>query len=260
MADCPWQDSRRGLCQRCRGEGGDSRPRRAQSVAGALYLRALETWEPKSQDVERPRSDGRGGHRWLMRCRESESSGPSMSARAAGRMFYRDALEHNAIIHEVRVLAVGLPTRHPLEVYRLWFWMACALLVENSRAPRPRLPLAVIDGEDASFRRAHDLVAHRFYHAFPRCQPYVGKGAQWFVGGSVHQESHLHPFVQMADLVAGAARHSIVGRKQVGSWYGKHLAGKQPIDVSSQALSQIKRRSRGRRLRQWLGRRATRLI
>jgi len=173
-----------------------------------------------------------------------EKGAPPLSARAAGRMFYRDALEHIASIHHIRVLAVGLPTDLPLEVYRLWFWMANALLVERPRAPRPKLPLTVIDGEDASFRRAQDLVAHRFYHAFPKCQPYVGKGAQWFVGGSVHQQSHLHPFIQMADLVAGAARHSIVGRQPQGTWYGKHLNGKHRVDVSARALSQIKRRSR----------------
>ncbi len=174
---------------------------------------------------------------------------PPLSARAAGRMFYRDALEHIAMINQVRVLAVGLPTKHPLEVYRLWFWMAYALLVEKARAPRPRLPLTVIDGEDASFRSAQDLVAHRFYHAFPKCQPYVGRGHQWFVGGSVHQDSELHPLIQMADLVAGAARHSIADRKPQGAWYDKHLVGrakksKRRIDASAQALSQLKRLSK----------------
>lgn len=177
------------------------------------------------------------------------ASGRSLSARAAGRAFYRDALEHIAIINQVRVLAVGLPTKHPLDVYRLWFWMANALLVEKPRAPRPKLPLVVIDGEDASFRNAQDLVAHRFYHAFPKCQPYVVRGSQWFVGGSVHQDSALHPFIQMADLVAGAARHSIVERKPQGGWYGKHLIGRakranRRIDVSSSALAQLKRLSK----------------
>lgn len=177
------------------------------------------------------------------------SKGKPMSARAAGRAFYRDALEHIAIINQVRVLAVGLPTKHPLDVYRLWYWMAYALLVEKSRAPRPRLPLVVIDGEDASFRAAQDLVAHRFYHAFPKCQPYVVRGSQWFIGGSVHQDSALHPFVQMADLVAGAARHSIVKRKPQGDWYGKHLTGRaeragRRIDASSRALAQIKKLSK----------------
>ena len=167
-----------------------------------------------------------------------------LSARAAGQLFYRDALKHIAGIHHVRVLAVGLPTSYPLEVYRLWFWMAYALLVENSRAPRPRLPMVVIDGEDASFRAAQELVAYRFHHAFPRCQPYVGKGSQWFIGGSVHQDSRLHPFIQMADLVAGAARHSIVGRKPQGTWYARHLTDHHRIDVSAHALSQLKRRSR----------------
>lgn len=177
------------------------------------------------------------------------SGSPPLSARAAGRMFYRDALEHIAMINQIRILAVGLPTNHPLEVYRLWFWMAYALLVEKPRAPRPRLPLTVIDGEDASFRGAQDLVAHRFYHAFPKCQPYVVRGSQWFVGGSVHQDSALHPLIQMADLVAGAARHSIAGRKPQGDWYGKHLVGrakksKRRIDASAQALARLKRLSK----------------
>ena len=177
------------------------------------------------------------------------SRGRSMSARAAGRAFYRDALEHIALINQVRVLAVGLPTDHPTEVYRLWFWMAYALLVEKSRAPRPRLPLTIIDGEDASFRAAQDLVAHRFYHAFPKCQPYVGRGSQWFVGGSVHQDSALHPFIQMADLVAGAARQSIRGRQPQGGWYGKHLVARakranRNIDASGQALAQLKKLSK----------------
>lgn len=176
------------------------------------------------------------------------ANGQSLSAKAAGRAFYRDALEHIAIINQIRILAVGLPTKHPLDVYRLWFWMANALLVEKSRAPRPKLPMVVIDGEDASFRAAQDLVAHRFYHAFPKCQPYVVRGSQWFVGGSVHQDSALHPFIQMADLVAGAARHSIVDRKPQGEWYKKHLVGRakrarRRIDASSHALGRLKRLS-----------------
>jgi len=61
---------------------------------------------------------------------------PPLSARAAGRMFYRDALEHIAMINQVRVLAVGLPTNHPLEVYRLWFWMGlCPASRESPCAP-----------------------------------------------------------------------------------------------------------------------------
>lgn len=175
---------------------------------------------------------------------------PALSARAAGRRFYRDALEHIATIEEVRILTVGLPTKHPVEAYRLWFWMMYALLVERPRSPRPRLPLVVIDGQDMSFRAAQDLVAHRFYRSFPHCQPYVAKGKGWFVGGSVLQNSHLHPFVQMADLVAGAGRHAMAKRKPYGEWYDKHLvqhasqARKEAIEVSGHALSQLKGRSR----------------
>jgi hypothetical protein len=174
---------------------------------------------------------------------------PPLTAQAAGRQFYRDALEHIASIAEVRLLTVGLATNHPVDVYRLWHWMAYALLVERPRAPRPRLPLTIIDGEDASFRNAHDLVAYRFYRAFPRCQPYVARGRLWFVGGSAHQDSQLHPLVQMADLVAGVGRHAITNRTPYADWYQKHLRDhastmRRTIDVTSHALAQLKRRSR----------------
>ncbi len=143
------------------------------------------------------------------------------------------------------MLSVGLATKYPLDVYRLWFWLAYATLVERPRAPRPRLPLTVIDGQDAAFRGAHDLIAYRFHRAFSRCQPYVGGGRQWFVGGSVHQDSALHPLVQMADLVAGAARHAIAGRRPHGAWYETHLrdhAGAlgREVDVSHHALAQLR--------------------
>jgi uncharacterized protein DUF3800 len=173
--------------------------------------------------------------------------GAPLTAKAAGRQFYRDALEHIASIAEMRVLAVGLPTKRPVEVYRLWFWMMYAVLVERPRAPRPRLPLTIIDGEDAAFRRAQDLIAYRFYRTFPRCQPYVARGPEWFVGGSAHHDSALHPFVQMADLVAGVARHAIVGRKPQGDWYAKHLRDHasslgygRDIDVSAHALARLR--------------------
>jgi uncharacterized protein DUF3800 len=173
------------------------------------------------------------------------AAGQNLSATAAGRQFYRYALEHIALINQIRVLTVGLPTNQPLEVYRLWFWMANALLVEKPRGPRPKLSLTVIDGEDAAFRGAQDLIAHRFYHAFPKCQPYVARGSQWFVGGSAHQDSRLHPLIQMADLVAGVARHSIAGRQPQAGWYGKHLVGraeraKRRIDASPRALARLK--------------------
>lgn len=176
------------------------------------------------------------------------SGGTGLSARAAGRQFYRDALEHIATIQEVRVLAVGLPTRHPVDVYRLWFWMAYAALTNRPRAPRPRLPLTVIDGEDAAFRATHDLVAHRFYRTFNHQQPYIGPGPEWFVGGSAHQDSALHPFVQMADLVAGAARHAIVARQPRGGWYKTHLqdhadARGRNVDISHHALARLRKLS-----------------
>lgn len=179
------------------------------------------------------------------------SRGEQISARYAGRRFYRAALEHIASINEVRVLAVGLPTDYPLEVYRLWFWLMYAALVERPKAPRPRLPLVVIDGEDARFRDAQDLVAYRFYRQFPHCQPYVGKGNLWFVGGSAHQDSRLHPFIQMADLVAASARHSIAGRTAYQDWFSEHLVEHaanlshgRDIDISRHARAQLSRRSR----------------
>jgi len=39
------------------------------------------------------------------------SGGAPLTARAAGRLFYRDALEHVAGISELRVLSVGLQTK-----------------------------------------------------------------------------------------------------------------------------------------------------
>lgn len=171
---------------------------------------------------------------------------PPISAEGAGRQFYRDALEHIAKTREVRILSVGLDTRHASEVYRLWFWMAYAALSERLRTPRPRLPLTVIDGEDAAFRQAHDLVAYRFYRAFSGRRYYIAHQKAWFIGGSVHQDSALLPFVQAADLVAGAARHAIKRRKGVGTWYDKHLrkcalAGGREIDISAHALRRLRK-------------------
>ena len=177
------------------------------------------------------------------------SGHPPLTAKAAGQQFFRRALEHIAGIAEVRVLTVALPTTRPVEVYRLWFWMAYAALVEKRNAPRPRLPLVIIDGEDSSFRRAQELVAYRFYRQFPRCQPYVAAGTKWFVGGAALQDSKLHPFVQMADLVAGAGRLALTSRKAQKRWYETHLrnhgeARGRGIDVSAHALALLKRRSR----------------
>jgi hypothetical protein len=63
------------------------------------------------------------------------SGGAPLSAQAAGRLFYRDALEHIARTTEVRFLTVGLDTKHPVDTYRLWFWMMYAALVQRPRAP-----------------------------------------------------------------------------------------------------------------------------
>jgi hypothetical protein len=127
--------------------------------------------------------------------------------------------------------------------------MSNVLLVERPRAPRPRLPLTVIVGRNTALREAHQLVAWRFYNAFPRCQPYVGGGSRWFVGGSVLQDSVLSPFIQMADLVAVAGRLAIAQKKPEQAWYKDHLLlparrWGRSIDVSKHARSELRRRSR----------------
>ncbi len=190
---------------------------------------------------------------------------PPMSAAPAGHYFYGEALEHIASITELRVLTVGLHVKANVDAYRLWFWLANALLVEKPAAPRPRLALTVLDGRDTSLRTAQDIVAYRFYRAFPRCQPYVGAGKRWFVGGSTLNDGALHPVVQMADLVAGAARLAILGDGPEALWYRQKLI--QPaqrmgrrIDVSSHARSQIRERSREVCLWQRLERRSTRSL
>jgi hypothetical protein len=174
---------------------------------------------------------------------------PAMSAKGAGHQFYREALEHIAGLTELRILTVGMRTKASIDAYHLWFWMSNVLLVEKSNAPRPRLALSVIDGRDTSIRTAHDIVAYRFYKAFPRCQPYVSGGKRWFVGGSTLQDSSIHPFIQMADLVAGAGRMAILQNGPEQAWYRENVidcASKRhrAVDVSSRAVSQLRRRSR----------------
>jgi hypothetical protein len=177
-------------------------------------------------------------------------TGQARSAKAAGRHLYRDALEHIASIAEVRLLVVGMRTKHARDVYRLWYWMMYAALITKPRAPRPRLPMTVIDGQDLSYREAHDLVAHRFYSKFWRRQPYIDRGTPWFIGGSTHHRSEFLPFVQMADLVANAGRHALANRRPYRSWYDTHLRrhalnlgyGRE-IDISAHALAELRRRS-----------------
>jgi hypothetical protein len=176
-----------------------------------------------------------------------ERGGASISAAGAGRQFYRLALEHIAGISELRVLTVGVDTAYPRDAYRLWFWLAYAALIERPRAPRPYLPVTVIDGEDEAFRQAHSLIAFRFYKSFKNRQPYVTGGPQWFVGGSVFHESSNLPFIQMADLVAGVGRHALAGGRY-STWYDLYLrqvalSRGRRIDIGAQALGQLKRRS-----------------
>jgi hypothetical protein len=180
--------------------------------------------------------------------RHLSKGGTPLSAKGAGRQFYRLALEHIAGIAEVRVITVGVKTNQPKDAYRLWFWLAYAALIARPISPRPYLPLVVIDGEDAAFRDAHSLVAYRFYKNFKGRQPYVTGGKQWFLGGSAFHDSATLPFVQMADLVAGVGRHALVKRKSVGGWYDRHLrqfalARGREVDISAHALAELKRRS-----------------
>jgi hypothetical protein len=177
-----------------------------------------------------------------------KNHGMHLSAKGAGLQFYRDALEHIAGITELRVLTVGVRSKYPEEAYRLWFWLVYTALIARKGPPRPFLPMTVIDGEDQAFRAAHGLIAHRFYKAFKTRRPYLRAGRGWFLGGSVLQDSVAMPLIQMADLVAGAGRHAIVGRPVKGELYDNHL--RQPayalhreLDVSAYALAEIKRRS-----------------
>jgi len=194
--------------------------------------------------------EGRGNAAFYASRTSVARTGQPRSARAAGRLLYRDTLEHVASIAEVRILTVGLKTKYPREAYRLWFWVMYAALITKPRSPRPRLPLVVIDGQDDSFREAHDLVAHRFYSSFWGRQPYIARGSSWFLGGSVHHRSEFLPFIQMADLVANAGRHAMAKRRPYRSWYDTHLRQHasslgygRSIDVSQHALTELKRRS-----------------
>jgi hypothetical protein len=65
----------------------------------------------------------------------------------------------------------------------------------------------------------------------------------------VHQNSELHPLIQLADLVAGAGWRAIAKRKPYAGWYDRHLRQhatgmNRDIDLGTRALAQIKRRSR----------------
>ncbi len=233
-------------------------------VAGILVpARLLRSAERRWRDFITDRLGSRSGRREVKSKELTKGRGsalhaqeallakgwPALSAKGAGHQFYREALEHIASLTEIRVLTVGLQTKKAVEAYRLWFWLSNVLLVERPRAPRPRLPMIVIDGRDTALRNAQDLVAWRFYKAFPRCQPYVGGGSRWFVGGSVLQDSVLSPFIQMADLVAGAGRLAIAQSAPEQSWYRDHLVRParrmgRTIDVSKHARAEMRRRSR----------------
>lgn len=188
---------------------------------------------------------GKGGAALHAQARILESGGAPLSIQSAGWQLYRDALQHIARTSELRVLTVALQAKRPLPAYRLWHAMAYAALVQRAHPPRPRLPLTIIDGEDAAFRGAHDLMAYRFYRHFAGHQPYIAAGPEWFVGGSAHQDSALHPFVQTADLVAGAARVALLGSQPPSTWYATYLQDSskthgRDVDISAYALDSLK--------------------
>ncbi len=233
-------------------------------VAGLLIpARILRSAERRWRDFITDRLGSRSGRREIRskdltaghgaaknaQTRLLSSGWQPISARAAGWHFYREALQHIASLTEIRILTVGFPTAKAVDAYHVWFWMCNVLLVERPRGPRPRVALAVIDGRDTKLREAQDLVAWRFYRAFPRCQPYVASGKRWFVGGSVLQDSVLSPFIQMADLVAGAARLAVLESPAEKEWYRQDLVTHarqmgRVIDVSRHARSQLRERSR----------------
>lgn len=235
---------------------------RLQIVSGVLiparWLRPAERrWKDFIRDHVGSRSGrvelksrnllkGKGGAALHAQALMLQSGGAALSIKSAGWQLYRDALQHIARTTELRVVSVALPGKRALPAYRLWHAMAYAALIQRPHAPRPRLPLTVIDGEDAAFRGAHDLMAYRFYRRFAGRQPYIASGREWFVGGSVHQDSALHPFVQMADLVAGAARVALIGTQQPQStWYQSYLQDQsrklgRDVDVSAFALDCLK--------------------
>jgi hypothetical protein len=233
-----------------------------QVVAGifipARWLRSAERrWREFVRDELGSRSgrrevkgrdllDGKGAAFNAQAVQLARGEGP-VSVGAAGKRFYRLALEHIARIREVRILTVGVHTAYPKDAYRLWFWLAYAALIRRPHSPRPYLPMTVIDGEDEAFRQAHSLVAFRFYKAFKNRQSYITGGKPWFVGGSTFHESSSLPFIQMADLVAGVGRHALSGGRY-SSWYDAYLrqvalASGRRIDVSGHALAELKRRS-----------------
>jgi hypothetical protein len=176
------------------------------------------------------------------------AQGVNLSAKGAGKRFYREALEHIAGITEVRVLTVGVKSKYAEDAYRLWYWMMFAALITRGSGPRPFLPVTVIDGQDQAFRAAHGLICYRFHKAFKGRQPYLRGGGGWFVGGSLLHESATSPLIQMADLVVGAGRHAIAKRKGYRAMYDTHLrqfalARHREVDISGHALAELKRRS-----------------
>jgi len=177
---------------------------------------------------------------------QREEKGFHKSAKGAAHDFYKLALEHIALIAEARVLAVGSKTLVPEETYRLWYWLLYATLVQRADHPRPRISMIIIDGQDRGFRRAQDLIAYRFYRRFPNVQPYVAAGNEWFIGGSALHESHLHPFIQFADLICGVARRNLEGNPKFASWYPVHIrdyasARGREVDCSPAALACLER-------------------
>jgi hypothetical protein len=154
-----------------------------------------------------------------------------------GQSLYERALTLAGSMNGLRVVAIGLRTRFPVEAYRLWFWSVCAGITAFPSSDRPRVSLMVIDGQDQGLLRTQRGVTRDFYYTCRQRQTYIGPGSLWFMGGAVLHESHSLPFIQTADLVAHAAFQAILGnpdRAFMHTWYRQKLC-----DIAHQQRGRI---------------------
>lgn len=159
---------------------------------------------------------------------------------------YTRVLGHTAGINGLRVMSVGLQTARPQEVYRLWFWAACAGLTSFA-IRRPRVSMIVIDGQDQGLLRSHRGIVKDFYRRNRGRQWYLRPGRPWFMGGAVLHESHALPFIQVADLVAHAAFQKILQSPQrayMHDWYDQSFCQvaanrHRDIEASRFALNEL---------------------
>ena len=168
-------------------------------------------------------------------------------ARQTGIDIYKRVLGQVSCINGLRVLTLGLATRFPTEVYRLWFWAACAGLTAFPEGERPRVAMVVIDGQDQGLLRVHRGVVKDFYLACRGRQSYVGPGRPWFMGGSVLHESDSLPFIQVTDLVAHAAFQALAAKTErayMHGWYEEAFRAvartrRRQIDISASCLAEL---------------------